>query len=113
MIAESSPAFSRHIAGREAAFKPRRTRQKETAGTGPTVKGKFSGIELSASAKVVRFGEKTPGGWGAENYRSLRRTGPSEATIERLMVYRGRGRAEKGQKQGISRALDVSYMSPK
>ena len=38
------------------------------------------GIEL-ALRSVVRSGKRTPGGWGAENYRSLRRTGPSEATI--------------------------------
>ena len=33
--------------------------------------------------QVVRLDVKTPGGWGAENYRSLCRTGPSEATIIR------------------------------
>ena len=32
-------------------------------------------------AQVVRSGERTPGGWGAENYRSLHRTEPSEATV--------------------------------
>src|SRR5262249_15637317 len=40
--------------------------------------GYLWGIELLA--QVVRSGERTPGGWGDENYRSLHRTEPSEAT---------------------------------
>src|SRR5947209_15706771 len=52
---------------------------KQLAGEGRPEKGTSGVLNV---AQVVRSGGRTPGGWGAENNRSLHRTEPSEATIE-------------------------------
>src|SRR6476659_3662470 len=56
------------------------TRPKQTGRRGAGQKGTSGGLNCT---QVVRSGVRTPGGWGAENYRSLHRTEPSEATVER------------------------------
>ena len=76
-----------------SAENTRATRKNKTGRRRAGQKGTSGGLNL---AQVVRSGERTPGGWGAENYRSLHRTEPSEATVGRSP----RNVAPQGPKKG-------------
>ena len=61
----------------------------------------YLGVFECAQMKVVRFGVRPRGAGGLRITEVVRRTGPSEATIERLLVQRGLARAERGRNKGI------------
>ncbi len=51
--------------------------------------------------KVVRLGKRTPGGWGAEKFRSSHQAGPSRCDKLDIALQCGWCRAEKGRNNGI------------